>query len=126
MTTDPGDAPTTGDALLLERLVHNLVENGIRHNVADHGWVRVRSRTTDDAAEVEVTNSGPSIPPYEVEALFKPFHRLGADRLVGAKGAGLGLSIVQSVAQAHGGSVRAVPRPDGGLAITVRLPVDPG
>ncbi|NEA36229.1 HAMP domain-containing sensor histidine kinase [Streptomyces sp. SID13031] len=126
LTTDSGDAPTTGDALLLERLVHNLVENGIRHNLADHGWVRVTSRRTDDVAEVEVVNSGPSVPPYEVEALFKPFHRLGADRLVGAKGAGLGLSIVQSVAQAHGGSVRAVPRPDGGLAITVRLPVDPG
>lgn len=126
LTTEPGDAPTTGDALLLERLVHNVVENGIRHNLVENGWVRVTSRATGDRVEVEVVNSGPSVPPYEVEALFKPFHRLADDRLVGAKGAGLGLSIVQSVAQAHGGSVSAEPRPDGGLTITVRLPVDPG
>ena len=126
LTATPGDAPTNGDALLLERLVHNLVENGIRHNVPDDGWVRITSRTTGDQVEVEVTNSGPHVPPYEVEGLFKPFHRLADNRLVGAKGAGLGLSIVQSVAQAHGGSVSAKPRDDGGLAITVWLPVDPG
>ncbi|MFF0340041.1 sensor histidine kinase [Kribbella sp. NPDC004875] len=120
----PGDAPTRGDALLLERLVHNLVENGIRHN--NGGWVRVLSRTTGDRAELHVSNTGPEIPPYEVESLFKPFYRLGAERLVGGKGAGLGLSIVRSVAEAHGGSVTAVPRPGGGLEITVVLPVDPG
>ncbi|MEV6410540.1 HAMP domain-containing sensor histidine kinase [Kribbella sp. NPDC051718] len=126
VTTEPGDAPTTGDALLLERLVHNLVENGIRHNLSDGGWVHVVSRTAGGRVEVEVSNSGPSIPPYEVEGLFKPFHRLADDRLVGAKGAGLGLSIVQSVAQAHDGSVSAKPRDVGGLAIIVSLPVDPG
>jgi signal transduction histidine kinase len=127
VTADPGDAPTMGDALLLERLVHNLVENGIRHN-HDSGWVRVTSRTApgDREVEVEVTNTGPSVPPYEVEGLFKPFHRLANDRLVGVKGAGLGLSIVRSVAEAHGGSVRAAPREGGGLTIVVSLPVDPG
>ncbi|GAA1595798.1 HAMP domain-containing sensor histidine kinase [Kribbella hippodromi] len=124
-----GDAPTRGDALLLERLVHNLVENGIRHNTdrqnAD-SWVRVISKTVGDEVQVVVTNTGPEIPPYEVEALFKPFYRLGAERLVGGKGAGLGLSIVRSVAEAHGGTVTAVPRAGGGLEITVVLPVDPG
>ncbi|MDX3000931.1 HAMP domain-containing sensor histidine kinase [Kribbella solani] len=124
-----GDAPTRGDALLLERLVHNLVENGIRHNTDQPGsgrWVRVISKTVGDQVEVVVTNTGPEIPPYEVEALFKPFYRLGAERLVGGKGAGLGLSIVRSVAEAHGGTVTAVPRAGGGLEITVVLPVDPG
>ncbi|MDX2969773.1 sensor histidine kinase [Kribbella solani] len=124
-----GDAPTRGDALLLERLVHNLVENGIRHNTDQQGsgrWVRVISKTVGDQVEVVVTNTGPEIPPYEVEALFKPFYRLGAERLVGGKGAGLGLSIVRSVAEAHGGTVTAVPRAGGGLEITVVLPVDPG
>jgi signal transduction histidine kinase len=112
---------------LLERLVHNLVENGIRHNLDSGGWVRVVSRTRDDdRVEVEVSNTGLTVPPYEVDALFKPFHRLGADRLVSAKGAGLGLSIVQSVAEAHGGTVNASPREDGGLVVTVVLPVDPG
>ncbi|TCO49399.1 signal transduction histidine kinase [Kribbella antiqua] len=118
----PGEAPTQGDALLLERLVHNLVDNGIRHNVAK-GWVRVVSKTVGDRAEVVVTNTGPDIPPYEVESLFKPFYRLGAERLVGGKGAGLGLSIVRSVAEAHNGTVTATPREGGGLHITVSLPL---
>jgi signal transduction histidine kinase len=150
----PGNAPTRGDALLLERLVHNLVENGIRHNVAgadrqaittqqresspagraqesanvmgleSAAWVRVVSRTVGDTVEVVVTNTGPEIPPYEVESLFKPFYRLGAERLVSTKGAGLGLSIVRSVTTAHGGTVTAVPREGGGLQITVTLPAD--
>lgn len=125
LISEPTDAPTTGDALLLERLVHNLVENGIRHNVAD-GWVRVTNRLDTNHVELEVTNTGPNVPPYEVEGLFKPFHRLGEERVVGAKGAGLGLSIVRAVAEAHGGSVTAKPRDGGGLEIVVRLAVDPG
>ncbi|TDW88754.1 HAMP domain-containing sensor histidine kinase [Kribbella sp. VKM Ac-2566] len=122
----PGEAPTRGDALLLERLVHNLVENGIRHNQpSGERWVRVLSRTADDCVQIVVTNTGPEIPPYEVESLFKPFYRLGAERLVSTKGAGLGLSIVRSVAEAHGGTVTAVPREGGGLQVTVALPLDP-
>ncbi|GAB2633002.1 sensor histidine kinase [Kribbella swartbergensis] len=122
----PGDAPTQGDALLLERLVHNLVENGIRHNLPEGDrWVRVISRTVGDRVEVVVTNTGPDIPPYEVESLFKPFYRLGAERLVAGKGAGLGLSIVRSVAEAHNGTVIATPRQGGGLEIKVSLPADP-
>ncbi|MEV3979460.1 HAMP domain-containing sensor histidine kinase [Nonomuraea sp. NPDC049758] len=120
---DAGPAPTAGDALLLERLVHNLVENGIRHNLSDGGWVRVVSRTAPGGlAEVEVTNSGPSVPPYDVPLLFKPFHRHGAERVVTGMSAGLGLSIVRSVAVAHGGDVTARPREGGGLVVTATLP----
>ncbi|MDP4502804.1 sensor histidine kinase [Nonomuraea turcica] len=117
-------APTTGDALLLERLVHNLVENGIRYNVDDGaGWVRVVSRTVSEGkVEVEVSNTGPEVPPYDIPLLFKPFHRHGAERVVTARSAGLGLSIVQSVALAHGGDVRARPREGGGLIVTAALP----
>ncbi|WP_238150882.1 sensor histidine kinase [Kribbella sindirgiensis] len=122
----PGEAPTRGDALLLERLVHNLVENGIRHNLpSGERWVQVRSRTAGDHVEIVVTNTGPEIPPYEVESLFKPFYRLGAERLVSTKGAGLGLSIVRSVTEAHSGTVTALPREGGGLQVTVTLPLDP-
>ncbi|GLW11530.1 sensor protein CutS [Microtetraspora sp. NBRC 13810] len=119
-----GTAPTSGDALLLEHLVHNLVENGIRHNVGDGtGWVRVVSRTaTEEGVEVEVSNTGPAIPPYDIPELFKPFRRLGSDRLVTARSAGLGLSIVRSVARAHGGDVTARPREGGGLVVTAVLP----
>ncbi|GLZ16411.1 sensor protein CutS [Actinomadura sp. NBRC 104425] len=121
------EAPTSGDALLLERLVQNLVENGIRHNVPDGGWVRVSSRTRGDGmVEVEVANTGPVVPPYEIAGLFEPFRRMNRDRVVDAKGAGLGLSIVRSIARAHGGAVTAVPRDGGGLVVTVTLPAEPG
>jgi signal transduction histidine kinase len=121
------EAPTVGDALLLERLVQNLVENGVRHNTGEGGWVRVSSRTRrggggGGGVELEVVNTGPLVPPYEIPALFEPFRRLGADRLVTAKGAGLGLSIVRSVARGHGGEVTARPREEGGLTVTVTLP----
>ncbi|MGE7384274.1 sensor histidine kinase [Streptomyces sp. NPDC004126] len=123
---EAGPAPTTGDALLLERLVQNLVENGVRHNTGAGGWVRVISRRReDDRVEIEVSNTGPEVPPYEIPSLFEPFRRLGTERLVTAKGAGLGLSIVRSITRAHGGSVTAHPRPTGGLTLTVTLPQDP-
>jgi signal transduction histidine kinase len=117
------EALTAGNPVLLERLVQNLVENGVRHNVPG-GWVRVRSGTKDGAAFVEVSNTGPVVPRYEIPALFEPFRRLGADRLK-APGAGLGLSIVQAVARAHGGDARAEPRDGGGLTVTVTLPAPP-
>ncbi|MFI9580919.1 sensor histidine kinase [Streptomyces sp. NPDC052236] len=119
------EALTVGDALLLERLVQNLVENGVRHNTGEGGWVRVASRTSQGGGggvELEVVNTGPLVPPYEIPALFEPFRRLGADRLVTAKGAGLGLSIVRAVARGHGGEVTARPREEGGLTVTVKLP----
>ncbi|KAB2359061.1 sensor histidine kinase [Actinomadura montaniterrae] len=125
VTTAPGEAMTSGDALLLERVVENLVENGIRHNSGPGGWVRVTSGTRDGHAVLEVANSGPPVPSYEVPGLFEPFRRLDGDRVVTAKGAGLGLSIVQSIVRAHDGDVTAHPRPEGGLSVTVALPATP-
>ena len=120
---EPGEAPTTGNAVLLERLVQNLVDNGVRHNVAEDGWVRVTTSTgPDGSAVLVVSNTGPVVPRYEVPSLFEPFRRLGVDRLATAPGAGLGLSIVQAVARAHGGTVHAQPRDGGGLVVTVTLP----
>ncbi|GAA1821031.1 HAMP domain-containing sensor histidine kinase [Actinomadura chokoriensis] len=119
--TDTAEAMTAGDALLLERVVQNLLENGLRHNT-EGGRVSVACRTDAGRAVLEVANSGPAVPPYEVPALFEPFRRLDADRIVTAKGAGLGLSIVQSIVRAHDGTVTAVPREEGGLTVTVTLP----
>ena len=122
VTVSPGEAPVLGSAVLLERLVQNLVENGVRYNVPD-GWVRVTSTTTADGrVELVVTNTGPVVPPYELPGLFEPFHRLTTDRLATRTGAGLGLSIVRAVARAHGGQAHAQPRDGGGLIVTVTLP----
>ncbi|NBH07867.1 ATP-binding protein, partial [Amycolatopsis sp. SID8362] len=112
------EASTIGDALMLERLVHNLVENALRHN-NDDGWAEVTTRMAPGRAELSVANSGPVIPAGEVPALFDPFHRRAR---VAAEGAGLGLSIVRSVAHAHGGEVVARARPEGGLVVVVSLP----
>jgi len=119
----PDPAPTAGDPALLERLALNLVQNGIRHNHRD-GWVEITTGYGDRAGCVEltVTNTGPEVPPYDVEELFEPFRRLNGDRTGGDRGIGLGLSIVRSVARTHGGEVRATPRPGGGLVVRVRLP----
>jgi signal transduction histidine kinase len=119
LTVLAGPAPAAGDALLLEHLVRNLVENGVRHNSGPGGWVRVE---TGPGPSVTVSNSGPAVPAYELPALFQPFRRLTGDRVTSAKGSGLGLSIVRSVARAHGGSVHASPRDGGGLVVTVTLP----
>ncbi|GAA2630646.1 sensor histidine kinase [Paractinoplanes durhamensis] len=122
VVTEPGEAAVAGNPVLLERLVQNLVENGIRHNVAENGWVLVRTGTRLDGRVIlEVSNSGPVIPRYEVPGLFEPFHRYGRERLH-SPGAGLGLSIVRAIAKAHGGEVRADARDEGGLTVTVLLP----
>jgi signal transduction histidine kinase len=117
---DLEDAPTRGDPVLVERLVQNLVENAIRHN-HDDGELTVLTRDRDGAAELVVANTGPVVPPYEVETIFEPFRRLGTDRVRSDRGSGLGLSIVRATARAHGGTVTAEPRAGGGLVVTVRL-----
>ncbi|MFA1551667.1 sensor histidine kinase [Actinomadura chokoriensis] len=116
-----GPAPTSGDPVLVERLVQNLVENAIRHN-HDGGELSVTTRGRDGWAEIAVANTGPVVPGYEVETIFEPFRRLGNDRVRSDHGSGLGLSIVRATATAHGGTVTATPRPGGGLTVTVRLP----
>jgi len=83
--------------------------------------VRVVTGARGGLVFIEVSNSGPVVPRYEIPGLFEPFRRLGTDRIAGP-GVGLGLSIVRAVARAHGGEVRAEPREEGGLTVTVTLP----
>ncbi|MCK2212227.1 HAMP domain-containing histidine kinase [Actinomadura sp. ATCC 31491] len=117
-------APTTGEAVLVERLVQNLVENAVRHN-HPKGEVWITTRRRADRVELIVANTGLPVPPYEMETIFEPFRRLHGDRLRSDRGSGLGLSIVKVIAEAHGGTVTGWPREEGGLTITVELPVDP-
>jgi signal transduction histidine kinase len=117
---DLRQAVAGGDPLFLERCVFNLLENAIKYNVRD-GEVWVTVRPDGDGAVIVVENTGPQVSPYEVDDLFQPFHRLHADRVRSARGSGLGLSIVRAIVDAHGGTVTAAARPEGGLAVTVRL-----
>jgi signal transduction histidine kinase len=117
-------APTAGEPVLLEHLVRNLLDNAVKYN-CDNGTVWLRTWTHDDGSFAYVANTGPTIAPYDIPRLFEPFRRLAEDRVGSERGAGLGLSIASSVVRAHAGAISAVPRPGGGLEITVRMPAAP-
>lgn len=116
--SDP--APVSGDPALLGRLVGNLVENAVRHNLPG-GWITVTTGRADGDTLLEVASSGPVIGAATVSELFEPF-RQGQRPRTGQRGTGLGLSIVRAVVAAHRGVVDAAPVPDGGLRVRVRLP----
>jgi signal transduction histidine kinase len=114
-------APAAGDPNLVESLVANPVDNALRHNAAG-GRIEIATTTTAGRASVTVKNTGPVIPPGEVERLFQPFQRLGSQRIRHTDGHGLGLAIVQAIASAHGATLTPRARPEGGLDIEVRFP----
>jgi signal transduction histidine kinase len=121
VTTKLGAAPVTGDPSLLDRLAGNLIENAVRYNHLG-GRIWVRSSRDRDYAHLIVGNTGFAVAQADVAGMFEPFRRGGLER-TGARGSGLGLSIVHAVCQAHGGSVGAVALTGGGMEITVALPV---
>ncbi|MDK9496565.1 ATP-binding protein [Streptomyces katrae] len=110
----------TGDATLLGHLVRNLLANAVRHN---RPGGRVRVATSADGV-LAVSNTGPLIGPGDVPRLLEPFRRRAERRHTAGEGAGLGLSIVASIARAHGARLlaEANPEPDGGLTVSVRFP----
>ena len=117
---DLAPARVRGERRMLERLAANLIENGVRYN-APGGHVAVRTRTEDGRAVLRGVNSGPVVEPTTAGRLLEPFERGGRAR--DGRGSGLGLSIVRAVAEAHGGKVALAPRPQGGLAVDVVLPL---
>jgi signal transduction histidine kinase len=114
-------APLDGDPLLVERLAANLVTNAVRHNIPG-GRVEVRTGVEDGEAVLSVTNTGPFIPPTEVDRIFQPFQRLDRRRANYKDGHGLGLSIVRAIATAHHAAITAHPMSDGGLFVSVIFP----
>jgi signal transduction histidine kinase len=115
-----GPAPTSGDPRLAERLIANLVENAVVHN-SRGGWLTVHTAIRGGQAVLLVANSGPAIDPGEVDRLLRPFERLRTDRT--GQRAGLGLAIVQAIADAHGATLAIRPPRGGGLEVEVGFPV---
>ncbi len=115
---DLAPAWVRGEPALLERMIANLVDNGIRHNERG-GFLSVRTRSSGECVSVVVANGGPRIDPDDARALTEPFRRLHRH----GDGFGLGLSIVRSVVEAHGGCTRITAPETGGLEVRVELPV---
>ena len=117
-------APVHGDPRLVERLVRNLVDNAIRYN-QPAGRVDIATTAQPGRTILIVANTGPAIPPADVDRLFQPFQRLTPDRSSHTDGTGLGLSIAKAIADAHDATVTAAPQPHGGLKIQVSFPATP-
>jgi signal transduction histidine kinase len=114
-------AAVSGDTRLIGQLIQNLVGNAILHNIVG-GDIHVATATREGEAVLAVSNDGPSIPTSELERLFRPFERLEQGRRHHQSGHGLGLSIVEAVATAHGAVITARSRPQGGLSIEITFP----
>jgi signal transduction histidine kinase len=114
----------SGDVRLVERLVSNLLQNAVRHNIK-YGQVSVVVGARAGQASLRVTNTGLPIPAAQIHRLLRPFQRLGRQRSGEHDGLGLGLSIVSAIAQVHNATLTARPGPDGGLDIEVCFPEPP-
>jgi two-component system sensor histidine kinase VanS len=117
--------PTVGSRALLLQLSTNLVHNAIVHNLSDNGTVWVTTSAGPDVVELTIENTGDTLAPQMVSTLVEPFLR-GDERVrTDHAGVGLGLAIVESIAQAHDGTLTLAPRSAGGLRVTVRIPDAP-
>ncbi|WP_199435212.1 sensor histidine kinase [Qaidamihabitans albus] len=114
---------TVGSAALIRRMVTNLVQNGIVHNLPAGGTVTVHTESQHDASVLRVENTGHPVPAELVPTLTEAFQR-GTERIRTDEhaGVGLGLAIVHSIVRAHDGILDLRPRAGGGLLVTVRLP----
>jgi signal transduction histidine kinase len=111
-----------GSETLLRRMVDNVVDNAIGHN-RDGGWIRVATGADGAMARLVVETGGDVLDQQQVTQLAQPFRRLGAERTGSDSGAGLGLSIVAAIAAAHGGTLDLQARAEGGLRVSIALPL---
>jgi signal transduction histidine kinase len=118
-------AVISGDPVLAERLIANLVDNAVRYNAAA-GDIWISTGTAVGSGQLTVANTGAAISTADADRIFQPFQRL--NNRTTHDGFGLGLAIVASIAAIHGGTATARPRADGGLSVMVSIPSagDPG
>lgn len=118
-------SPTLGSHALLLQMTTNLVHNAIVHNVPENGSIRVGTGVRRETVVLTVENTGEVLDQESASTLVEPFQR-GSERIrTDHAGVGLGLTIVRSIVQAHGGTFTLAPRPAGGLRVTVELPAAP-
>lgn len=116
--TGPDARVVPGDALALKRAFANILDNAWRYG----GAARVRLEDKGSEVEATVDDDGPGIPDAERENVFRPFYRIEGSRSRETGGTGLGLALVRSAILAHGGTIRLITRPEGGLSVRIVLP----
>jgi two-component system sensor histidine kinase VanS len=117
--------PTIGSHALLLQMTTNLMHNAIVHNLPQQGTVWVTTSVHPKSVVLTVENTGEKLTPQLVSTLVEPFLR-GTERIrIDHAGVGLGLAIVESITQAHDGTLTLTPRAAGGLRVTVQLPAAP-
>lgn len=124
LRTALGPAPAAGSPRLAGQLVGNLVDNALRYNVPG-GRVDITTSSVNSRAVLSVANTGPAVPAAAIDRLFQPFQRLARDRVSRGEEHGLGLAVVQAIADAHGACISARPQDSGGLQIEVTFPIPP-
>ena len=112
----------TGSETLLSQMVDNVIDNAVKHNQPG-GWIRVRATIEGPNVRLVVDNGGPLLDQNDTRELARPFRRLGTERTGSEKGSGLGLSIVEAIAESHGGELQLEARSEGGLRVTLTLPL---
>ncbi len=123
-TSGQGGAWIAGSHALLSRMVENVIDNAVCHNITG-GWIAITTHARDGRARLVVKNGGQVLDQRQVAELSQPFRRLEADRIGTDKGSGLGLSIVAAIAEAHGGTLDLRAQPGGGLRVCIELPEAP-
>jgi signal transduction histidine kinase len=115
----PAATATQGSPALLARLVGNVVDNAVTHN-ENGGWIGITATAAGAETVLVVETGGRVLDQREVDRLARPFERLGGERIGSS---GLGLSIVAAVVAAHGGRLALLARPEGGLRVSIALPL---
>jgi signal transduction histidine kinase len=118
------EADVSGNTTLLARMVANVVDNAVRHNVTG-GRIHIFNDFEGSRVRLVVDSGGPQIDPQKAQQLGEPFRKLGTERTANGDGAGLGLSIVRAIANAHGGALQVQALPVGGLRVVIELPAAP-
>ena len=114
--------PVVGDEPALRRVFQNLLGNAIKYGAAG-AWIRIDARRQGNEVLVTVSDRGIGIDPSDHERIFDPFYRAAAVVEAQIQGAGLGLSLVKRIVEAHGGAISVRSAPGAGAAFTVRLPI---
>ena len=122
LALDPELPLVNCDAVLIERVLVNLLENAAKYTPADTA-IGVTARAENDRLTIEVWDEGPGLPAGRERALFEKFTRGQAESAV--PGVGLGLAICRVIVEAHGGQIQAANRPTGGASFVFTLPLKP-